>query len=169
MRQYIFEPVGARDVTFHLNERPDLRVRKVKLWERHNDGLKEVTDFWWPEPVIDDIGGGGIYTNVPELLKIYLGIMQGKLLRPETLELMFKPHLENRKNLDIPEDYDLASRNALYNAVPTNVPADYGLSGLINTVEVPGRRSQYSLSWSGMPNCYWVSIVPDFPAVYIDH
>ncbi|KAJ5274447.1 hypothetical protein N7497_005052 [Penicillium chrysogenum] len=155
MRQHMFEPVGARDVTFHLNERPDLRARKVKLWERHNDGLKEARDFWWPDPVSDDIGGGGIYTNVPELLKIYLGVMQGKLLRPETLKLMFKPHLENPKNLDNPEDHGLAARNAIYNAVPTNVPVDYGISGLINTVEVPGRRSQYSLSWSGMPNCYW--------------
>src|SRR3954469_20231776 len=93
MKKNMFDPVGASDITFHLNERPDLQSRKVKLWERDNDGLKEVTDFWWPEPVVDDIGGGGIYANVLELLKIYLGVMQGKLLRPETLELMFKPHL----------------------------------------------------------------------------
>ena len=163
MIKNMFEPVGASDITFHLNERPDLLARKVKMWERdtttnHHQGLNQVTDFWWPEPVIDDIGGGGIYTTVPELLKIYLGVLQGKLLRPETLESMFKPHLENRKNLENPEDHCLANRNAIYNAVPNNVPVDYGLGGLINTVDVPGRRSQYSLSWSGLPNCYWVCI-----------
>lgn len=160
MSKNMFEPVGASDITFHLNERPDLLARKVKMWERdtNNQGLNQVTDFWWPEPVIDDIGGGGIYTNVPELLKIYLGVLQGKLLRPETLELTFKPHLESRKNLDTPEDYCLANRNAIYNAVPDNIPVDYGLGGLLNTVDVPGRRSQYSLSWSGLPNCYWVCI-----------
>jgi hypothetical protein len=84
--------------------------------------------------------------------------MQGKLLRPETLELMFKPHLESRKALDNPEEHCLANRNAIYNAVPNYVPVDYGLSGLLNTVEVPGCRSKYSLSWSGLPNCYWVCI-----------
>lgn len=153
----MFVPVGASDITFHLNERPDLQARKVKLWERNNHGLNEVTDFWWPEPVSDDIGDGGIYTNVPELLKIYVGVMQGKLLRPETLEQMFKPHLEKRNVLDNREQYDLATRNAIYNAVPNTIPVDYGLGGLINTVEVPGRRGQYSLTWSGLPNCYWVS------------
>jgi CubicO group peptidase (beta-lactamase class C family) len=158
MKKNMFDPVGASDITFHLNERSDLQSRKVKLWERDNDRLKEVTDFWWPEPVVDDIGGGGIYANVLELLKIYLGVMQGKLLRPETLELMFKPHLESRKNLDNPEEHCLANRNAIYNAVPNYVPVDYGLGGLINTVEVPDCRSKYSLSWSGLPNCYWVCI-----------
>lgn len=165
MRQNLFEPVGARDITFHLNERPDLQARKVKMWERHDGGLKEVTDFWWPEPVRDDIGGGGIYTNVPELLNIYAGVMRGDLLLPETLEMMFKPHLESRTNLDNPEDHVLANRNAIYNAVPVNVPVNYGLCGLINNVAVPGRRSRYSLSWSGLPNCYWVGVALLFPLI----
>lgn len=159
MEKNMFEPVGARDVTFHLDEREDLRTRKVKLWERDDRQLREVTDFWMPDPVADDIGGGGIYTTVPDLLKIYLGVLQNRLLRPETLELMFKPNLESRKGLDNQEDHALANRNAIYNAVPSNIPADYGLSGLLNTIDVPGGRSQYSLSWSGLPNCYWVSIV----------
>ncbi|KAL4993779.1 beta-lactamase/transpeptidase-like protein [Aspergillus recurvatus] len=155
MRRNMFEPVGARDITFHLDVRPDLRARKVKLWERDHQQLREVTDFWMPDPVIDDIGGGGIYTTVPDLLKVYLGVLQGRLLQHETLQLMFKPHLESRKGLDNQEDHILANRNAIYNAVPSNIPVDYGLSGLLNTVDVPGGRSQYSLSWSGLPNCYW--------------
>ncbi|RJE19904.1 Beta-lactamase [Aspergillus sclerotialis] len=155
MDRNIFQPVGAKDITFHLDERPDLRARKVKLWERDNHRLREVTDFWFPDPVIDDIGGGGIYTTVPDLLKIYLGVLQGKLLEPESLQLMFKPHLESRKGLDNQEDHVLANRNAIYNAIPKDISVDYGLSGLLNTIDVPGSRSQHSLSWSGLPNCYW--------------
>jgi CubicO group peptidase (beta-lactamase class C family) len=171
MEENMFEPVGARDITFHLNEREDLRARKVKLWERDHHRLREVTDFWMPDPVIDDIGGGGIYTTVPDLLKIYLGVLQGRLLRPETLQLMFKPHLESRKGLDNQEDHILANRNAIYNAVSSNVPVDYGLSGLLNMIDVPGGRSQYSLSWSGLPNCYWVSVSIDFlyPVLWTCH
>ncbi|KAJ5397079.1 hypothetical protein N7509_005192 [Penicillium cosmopolitanum] len=163
MEKNMFEPVGARDVTFHLNEREDLRTRKVKLWERDDHRLREVTDFWMPDPIIDDIGGGGIYTTVPDLLKIYLG-----LLRPETLELMFKPNLESRKGLDNQDDHALANRNAIYNAVPSNIPVDYGLSGLLNTIDLPGGRSQYSLSWSGLPNCYWwVDMKKGIAGVYL--
>ncbi|KAJ5099282.1 hypothetical protein N7532_006283 [Penicillium argentinense] len=155
MEKNIFQPVGARDITFHLDERPDLRARKVKQWERDHHRLREVTNFWMPDPVIDDIGGGGIYTTVPDLLKIYLGVLQERLLRPESLQLMFKPHLESRKGLDNQEDHILANRNAIYNAVSSNIPVDYGLSGLLNTIDMPGARGQYSLSWSGRPNCYW--------------
>lgn len=71
---------------------------------------------------------------------------------------MFKPHLESRGNLENLEDHCLANRNVIYNAVHGDIPVDYGLGGLINTVDVPGRRSQYSLSWSGLPNCYWVCL-----------
>ena len=84
--------------------------------------------------------------------------MRGKLLQSNTLELMFKPHLESRGNLENLEDHCLANRNVIYNAVHGDIPVDYGLGGLINTVDVPGRRSQYSLSWSGLPNCYWVCL-----------
>ncbi|KAJ4132411.1 hypothetical protein NW754_015227 [Fusarium falciforme] len=164
----MFEPVDAHAITFRLHEREDMRARKVKLWERDGKELKEVTHFWWPDPAIDDIGGGGIYANVQELLKIYLGVLQGKLLRPETVKMMFQPCLENRKNLDSPEAYDLNTRNAIYNTVPNDVPSDYGLGGLINTLEVPGRRSQNSLTWSGLPNCYWwVDIEKGVAGVYL--
>nr|XP_036575814.1 transesterase [Colletotrichum truncatum]KAF6782447.1 transesterase [Colletotrichum truncatum] len=154
MRKNIFEPVSAHDVTFHLEQREDLRARRVTLWERDMTDLKEVTDFWWPDPAIDDIGGGGIYTTVHDLLKIYLGVLQGKLLHSTTLKVMFSPQLESRKGLDVPEIYNVNSRNAIYNSIPNDIPSDFGIGGLVNTEKVSGRRSEYSLTWSGMRNCY---------------
>lgn len=156
MQKFMFEPLSIKDITFHLDQREDLRSRKVKFWERAGAGLQEVRDFWWPDPVEDDIGGGGIYSTVDELLKLYHGVLQGKLLRPETLAEMVKSQLESRKGLDAPEEYTLSDRNAIYNAVPNSVPCDYGLGGLLNTTAVPGGRAAGSLTWSGYPNCYWV-------------
>ncbi|GKZ21323.1 hypothetical protein AbraIFM66951_010112 [Aspergillus brasiliensis] len=168
MEKNIFLPVGATDITFHLDKRPDLRARKVKLWERDQDSLKEKTVSRMPDPVIDDFGGGGLYATVPDLLKVYLGVLQGRVLQPETLQLMFQPHLQSRRGLDKQEDHVLANRNAIYNAIPSTVPVDYGLSGLLNTIDVPGARSQYSLSWSGLPNCYWwIDVKKGVAGVYL--
>lgn len=59
----MLDPVGASDITFHLNERTDLQEGKMKLWERDNDELKEVADFWWPEQAIEDVAGSCMYTT----------------------------------------------------------------------------------------------------------
>ncbi|KAF9876383.1 transesterase [Colletotrichum karsti] len=127
MQKHMFDPLSIRDITFHLEQREDLRSRLVKLWERDGSNLKEKHDLWWPDPAVDDMGGGGIYTTVTELLKLYKGFLQGKLLRQETMDEMFRPQLENRKGLDKPGDYGLANRNAIYNAVPDDVSCNFGL------------------------------------------
>lgn len=152
----MFDPLSIKDITFRLAEREDLRSRKVTFWERAGSELREVKDFWWKDPD-DDIGGGGIYTTIDELLKLLRGILQGRLLHPETLAEMTTPQLESRAGLDNPGHYGTPDHNAIFNSVPDSVPCDFGLGGILNTAAVPGGRAARSLSWSGHPNCYWVS------------
>ena len=156
LQRHIFDIVSVKDATFHLDQREDLRARKVKTWVRTDQGLEEEKNPIFPDPVAEDFGGGGLYTTVNEMLKIYHGILTAELLRPETVKEMFQPHLESVQGLDQPRDYSLASRNAIWNAVPNDVPVDFGIGGLVNTSRLPKRREAYSLTWSGKPNCYWV-------------
>jgi len=95
---------------------------------------------------------------VDDLLKIYQGVLTGELLRPESVKEMFQPQLETLKGLDDPAEYLLPSRNAIWNTVPDDVPVSFGIGGLINLTAVPKRRRVNSLTWSGHPNCYWVSL-----------
>ncbi|KAF7591462.1 hypothetical protein BBP40_001508 [Aspergillus hancockii] len=155
MQRHIFDIVSVKDATFHLDQREDLRARKVKSWVRVDQGLEEEKNPSWPDPIAEDLGGGGLYSTVNEMLKIYRGILTGRLLRPETVKEMFQPHLENVKGLDQPDEYSLASRNAIWNAIPNDVPVDFGIGGLLNTAALPKRRGEHSLTWSGKPNCYW--------------
>ena len=157
MQRYIFDVVSVNDVTFHLELREDLRARKAKNWERVSQSLKEQTNPLYPDTPATDFGGGGLFATVNDLLKIYHGVLTGKLLRPETVKEMFQPHLENIKGLDKPDEYSSSSRNAIWNTVPVDVPVSFGIGGLINTAPVPKRRGVNSLTWSGYPNCYWVS------------
>lgn len=121
------------------------------------DKLEQEKYPFWPVPVSEAIGGGGLYATVDEMLKIYRGIFAGTLLRAETVNEMFRPQLESVVGLDKPLEYSLSDRNAIFNTVPNEVPVNFGLGGLLNTAAVPERRGAYSLTWSGLPNCYWVS------------
>lgn len=157
MKQYIFDIVSAKDITFHLDQREDLRARKVKNWERVGQSLEEEKNPLWPDPIVEDLGGGGLYATVSDMLKIYRGVLTEKLLRPATIKLMFQSQLESVSGLDRPDKYPLPVRNAIWNAVPHDVSVSFGLGGLLNTAAIPGQRGVHSLTWSGLPNCYWVS------------
>ncbi|KAL3440316.1 beta-lactamase/transpeptidase-like protein [Aspergillus insuetus] len=155
MQRHIFDIVSVKDATFHLDQREELRARRVKTWVRTEQGLEEEKNPIWPDAVAEDLGGGGLYSTVNEMLKIYHGILTAELLRPETVKEMFQPHLESVRGLDQPHEYPIASRNAIWNTAPNDVPVDFGLGGLINRSGLPKRRGIHSLTWSGKPNCYW--------------
>ncbi|EGU73832.1 hypothetical protein FOXB_15660 [Fusarium oxysporum f. sp. conglutinans Fo5176] len=167
MKRHIFDAVSVRDATFHLEEREDLRDRMVNHWERVGQELK-IGKCPAADPVTDDLGGGGLYSTVTELLKIYHGVLSEKLLSRETIDLMFQPHLDNVPGLEDQDSYPLSHRNAIYNAIPPTTAVNFGLDGLINLSPVPNRRSENSLSWSGMPNCYWwIDIKKGIAGVYL--
>jgi len=158
MQRHIFDVVSANDATFHPDQREETRARKAKVWERVGERLQEQKQPYWPDKVEADFGGGGLFATVDDLLKIYQGVLTGELLRPESVKEMFQPQLETLKGLDDPAEYSLPSRNAIWNTVPDDVPVSFGIGGLINLTAVPKRRGVNSLTWSGHPNCYWVSL-----------
>ncbi|KAI8658077.1 Beta-lactamase [Fusarium keratoplasticum] len=104
MRRFIFDPLGIRDSAFHLEHREEMRARKGKLWERTPGGLEEMKTPFWSDPITDDMGGGGLYSTVSDLLKLYRGILRGDVLRIETVKAMFLPQLFSTTGLDKPED-----------------------------------------------------------------
>ncbi|GKZ63262.1 hypothetical protein AnigIFM49718_011332 [Aspergillus niger] len=168
LQRHVFDVVSVKDATFHLEQREDLRARKVKAWTRTDQGLEEEKNPIFLDPIAEDVGGGGLYTTVSEMLKICQGILTAQLLRPETIEEMFQPHLESVRGLEQPEDYSSASRNAIWNAIPCDTPVDFGIGGLLNRSRLTQGREAYSLSWSGKPNCYWwVDIKKGVAGIYL--
>ncbi|PCD22020.1 hypothetical protein AU210_015822 [Fusarium oxysporum f. sp. radicis-cucumerinum] len=80
MKRHIFDAVSVKDATFHLDQRGDLRARKVTNWKRSGQGLDKDKSPLYSEIIEGDLGGGGLYTTVNELLKIYHGILTAQLL-----------------------------------------------------------------------------------------
>lgn len=160
MHHHIFSPVSATVATFHPERDPAVDARKAKVWERVGDTIKQQTPEWWPKPMEYDFGGGGLWATVDDLLKVYQGVLAGTLLRPETVKQMFTPQLATPPvGLDNPAGEHTGTRNAIWNSIPDDVPVSFGLGGVLNTAAVKGRRGANSLTWSGLPNCYWVSPV----------
>ncbi|KAG7143150.1 ML-236A carboxylate methylbutanoyltransferase mlcH like protein [Verticillium longisporum] len=155
MKRHIFDPVSTKDITFHMETREDLQPRLVNQWERHGETLRRPEKPLWPAQINEDLGGGGLYATVSALLNIYQGILSGKLLQPATVKAMFQPQLESVGGLESREGYSSSYLNAVFNTVPANVSVNFGLGGLINLDAIPNRRAARSLTWSGMPNCYW--------------
>ncbi|KAF9728619.1 transesterase [Paraphaeosphaeria minitans] len=155
MKAHIFDLVSAKDSTFHLEDREDMRSRRANLWERVGDEIRAPDTVPWADPIRDDFGGGGLWSTVSDLLKIFSGILGYKLLHEDTVKSMFEPQLKTTAGFDNQPGHSASYRNAIYNSVPVESPVNFGLGGLMNLEAVPGRRAARSLTWSGMPNIYW--------------
>lgn len=50
LQRHVFDVVSVKDATFHLDQREDLRARKVKAWVRTDQGLEEEKNPVFQDP-----------------------------------------------------------------------------------------------------------------------
>lgn len=120
----------------------------------------------------DDFGGGGVYCSAPDFAKILSSLCtnDGKLLRPSTVNEMFRPQLPPEARARLQNFFAIKQINDIFaGGLPqTNppLPLDWGLGGMLVMEDVPGdlglagnrlgvRRSKGSMFWAGLPNLYW--------------
>jgi D-alanyl-D-alanine carboxypeptidase len=89
MQDVIFTPLGLTS-TFYRNDSLYLNYPQLvnTYWDRYSDGLLENISLLQRNNVRALIGDDGIVTTPEEALSFLKGLMQGKLLKPSTLELM---------------------------------------------------------------------------------
>jgi CubicO group peptidase (beta-lactamase class C family) len=156
MREHIFAPLGMKDTVFIL--RPDQQARVASVHSRGADGKLSPIEFGMPQAPEFFMGGGGLYSTGRDYLAFLRMLLGGgrfnnaQILKPETVALM------NRNNMG---DVNVT---LLKTAMPdlTNdaeffpgMVKKWGLAYMINTQDVPGRRSAGSLAWAGLANTYF--------------
>lgn len=163
MAENVWKPLGMASTTFRLAEQPGIADRLCGMTMRLPTGdLLANPPLPYPvkEPK-DDEGGSGAYSTAPDYLKLLSSLLKndGKLLKPETVNEMFKPQLQNPAYLEgvlaIPE---VASY--LVPGMPAGLKWNYGLGGIIAMEEIPGRARKGTMFWGGLPNLYWVCLRP---------
>ena len=158
-QRHIFAPLGMTDTSFI--QRPEWDSRLTTVHARKADGSLQPTATAAPPSAAEREffpGGGGLYSTTGDYLRFLRALMAGgeldgeRILKPETVALMGQNHMGALNVLPMK-----SSIPALSNDVELFPGMDkkWGLSFLINTQDVPGRRSAGSLAWAGLNNTYY--------------
>lgn len=161
-QKYIFAPLGIENLTFHLENQEHVRSHLTSLSNRGEDSDFTIAnlDQFITDPISEARGGGGLYGDAQSFVKVLASLLDETLLKKETISEMFSPQLE---------DSDLFHRTCVENAsseiftvaalgsIPWETKINFGIGGIVTLEDIVGARRSGSLSWSGLPNLYWVS------------
>lgn len=151
----IFQPLGIKDLTFFLNERPDMLARFADLSIRDPEGSGKVVDGSaqsFNGYVEDAFAGSGLFGTAEEYIKVLESILKddGKLLKSETRELLFTPQFETGSG---PVQALMTTlSDPLFNGpwgggTPFGTHRNWGLGGILMEEDAPGNcRSKGTLS-----------------------
>ena len=148
-------------MTFWLKNHPGLQKRVTTTYIRPEFGAKLVPD---PNPdltrgAIDCLGGGGLFSSMPDYLKVLHSILKDdeKLLQSKTVDDMFSPQLGESSKKAMNEVLQMPVVNLMLGGVPAHIPKDWGLAGMLMDGDLEGWRNKGTLFWGGMRNSQWVS------------
>jgi methyl acetate hydrolase len=156
MREHIFAPLGMHDTGFMPNAEQTARI--VQAHARNPDGSLEPIPPQPPTKPEFFAGGGGLCSTGPDYLAFLRMLLNGgtldgaRVLKPETITLMAQSHIGQLNVQPLKSQSPTVSNDAEFFPGMTK---KWGLSWLINTEDVPGRRSAGSLAWAGLFNTYY--------------
>jgi CubicO group peptidase (beta-lactamase class C family) len=156
LAERLFGPLGMSDTTFTPSD--EQRARLMAVHARTPDGGLALSDFDLPRVPEFFAGGHGAYGTARDYARFMAMLLAGgdlggeRILRPESVELMFKDSLDGAR---MPN----GSRTAmprLTNDLPALPYAHtFGLGLHVFTEDLPGMRRAGSGDWSGLCNCYY--------------
>jgi CubicO group peptidase (beta-lactamase class C family) len=156
MRERIFGPLGMKDTVFIL--RPEHRTRLAAMHARGADGTLKPIEFGMPQSPEFFMGGGGLYSTGRDYLTFLRALLangrlnNAQILKPETVVLMNRNSMgDTNVTLLKTAMPDLTNDAEFF----PGMVKKWGLAYMINTQDVPNRRSAGSLAWAGLANTYF--------------
>ncbi|KAI0532089.1 beta-lactamase/transpeptidase-like protein [Xylaria digitata] len=102
-----------------------------------------------------EAGGSGLFSTPADYDRLLHGVLSHRVLNAETMDLFFAPQLNDTQRGILMVIAEYAREGGFTPELPANCPLDHGLAGVLNTVDVPGKRRAGSLMWSGATNGRW--------------
>jgi CubicO group peptidase (beta-lactamase class C family) len=133
-------------------------ARTAQNHARRPDGSLEPVPAGTPSRGEFFAGGGALFSTGPDYLTFLQMLLHGgtldgaRVLKPETVALMAQNHIGDINVEKLPTQSPATSNDAEFFPGMTK---KWGLTWLINTEDVPGRRSAGSLAWAGLFNTYY--------------
>jgi CubicO group peptidase (beta-lactamase class C family) len=148
MQKNMWEPLGITGMTFHLETREDMTARKMEMSLREGEThpmfgttLNPTGKVVWTKaspwpatlPPGEEYGGAGGYASPAEYLKILHSILasDGKLLKPTTVDEMFKPQLGESSREAFMQRRLFPELNRAMGGLPEGMELDWGIGGLL--------------------------------------
>ncbi|KAF2415956.1 beta-lactamase class C and other penicillin binding protein [Tothia fuscella] len=159
MIENIWKKVGlaAPFPTFALSDHPDYAARLMQAVERTPDGGLKPWAFAIGDHSVDHDGGSGLSLTTKDMMAVLTDLISDspKLLKPDTISLMFTPQIEENS---IAFSMLLKLRPA-WEHVAGPVPDDHvnhGLGGLLVVKKFPELgQPKGILCWGGATNPVW--------------
>ncbi|KAK5055190.1 hypothetical protein LTR84_012939 [Exophiala bonariae] len=155
MKRYIFGPLDMTSTGFRPSENEKIRNNLSATTVRTpKGGLRAGKPFLTGTPK-DDLGGGGLYSSATDYIKVLISILKNdeKLLKRETVDLMFTPQLPDPKYLEAVVNDQRTG--VFYRSGVDGQRWNYGLGGLLNMEDAEGVCKKGTMSWGGLPNLFW--------------
>jgi CubicO group peptidase (beta-lactamase class C family) len=165
MESNIFKPLNMTSTTFHLENKPYVRDRLMPIQQRQASGsFKPLHPKGPPGPAVDEKGGGGLYSCVPDFMAVLSDLLRETptLLRKETVDMLFSPQLPSESSplKALKESFPLFA--PMIGGIPATVGLNHGLGGLLvmEDVEVGGKEEggmmkAGTMTWGGAGNLVW--------------
>ena len=158
LQRHILGPLKMVDTSFIQRPEWDSRLTTVHARGK-DDSLTPVVQPPAPGAEREFFpGGGGLFSTASDYLRFLRALMAGgeldgaRILTPETVALMGENHMGELNVLPMKSFIPALSNDV---ELFPGMPKKWGLSFLINTQDVPGRRSAGSLAWAGLNNTYY--------------
>lgn len=166
MQVNIFDTLKMKDSGFWPGKLTHTASRQAAWSIRTAAGTLEPGLPLTPEEHELEAGGTGLYSTATDFAHFLLGLAQGKLVAQTTLNEMFTPQLTLRQKATLNKhSYHPIVRNTFTPEFPDGLEVDFGIGGIINVVDVVGKRRAGSMAWSGIANSRWVrDYLPNFLA-----
>ncbi len=97
MEENIFKPLGLQHTYYRISdEKLAGETLTSSYWDRYSDGILENITYIQKQNVTHMVGDDGIVTTTSEAILFLKGLLEGKLLKESTLQLM-KTWVNNRE------------------------------------------------------------------------
>ncbi|KOC08187.1 transesterase [Aspergillus flavus AF70] len=169
IQKNICEPLAITDLTFHLEKNDEVRSKLADFNFRSggitqfgtpadaNGSISWIPGRVWPDPVVEEYGGWGVFTSGPSFLKVLASILRNdeKILRPGTVDEMFKDQLSATSKEMLNATLSIPEINNFLGGTPLGLQKTWGLGGLLVLEDHTTGQKAGSLRWAGLPNLFW--------------